>query len=99
VVPHEEAEFAKPFPDLQPVTLSGDYGEKSIKEVAARNRSRFAGNSFSGHFSILLSWYFNEQEKALSEACRARAGRRVICLNHALVDFGRSGAAGHGQRC
>ena len=73
MVSQEEAALAKYFPDIQPVTLFGDYGPRSIKDIDARDLSHFPDNSFSGHFSIVLFDYFVEHEKALSEAFRVLA--------------------------
>jgi SAM-dependent methyltransferase len=73
MVPREEDALAKYFPAIQPVTLFGDYGPRSVKDIDARDLGRFADNSFSGHFSIVLFDYFLEHEKALSEAFRVLA--------------------------
>ena len=64
---------AQVFPLQKSVSLFGDYGGEHEIGVDARDLSRFADNSMSGHFSILLFDYFTEQAAGIEEAFRVLA--------------------------
>jgi len=61
------------FPRIQPVSLFGDYGADNIKDVDARDLSRFADGSFSATFGVGLYDYFPQHDQALAEAFRVTA--------------------------
>ena len=64
---------AQVFPVQKSVSLFGDYGGGHEIGVDARDLSRYADNSMSGHFSILLFDYFTEQAAGIEEAFRVLA--------------------------
>lgn len=65
--------LAPVFPVLKSVSLFGEYGKEHELGVDARDLTRYADDSFSGHFSILLFDYFTEQEQGIREAFRVIA--------------------------
>ncbi len=76
----KEATALRPrFPVLKSVSLHRTYGSEHESGIDARDLSRFAPDSFDGHFSSLLFDYFEEHELALAEAYR------VIAPGGALV--------------
>ena len=64
---------AQVFPVQKSVSLFGNYGGDHEIGVDARDLSRYADGSMSGHFSILLFDYFTEQEAGVGEAFRVLA--------------------------
>jgi SAM-dependent methyltransferase len=77
-----EQELLQPvFPKLLSASLFGTYGKGHHTGVDARDLSRYADASFSGHYSCLLFDYFTEHEKALAEAYRVLAPGGVF-LTH-----------------
>lgn len=64
---------AQVFPVQKSVSLFGNYGGDHEIGVDARDLSRYADNSMSGHFSILLFDYFTEQDAGIDEAFRVLA--------------------------
>lgn len=69
----EKALTLQVFPVQKSVSLFGDYGGDHEIGVDARDLSRYADNSLSAHFSILLFDYFTEQEAGIGEAFRVLA--------------------------
>ncbi len=70
--------LAPHFPELQSVSLFGNYGSNHTGGVDVRDLSRYPDNSFSGAFGILLFDYFPEHEKALAELSRVIAPGGVL---------------------
>lgn len=64
---------AQVFPVQKSVSLFGNYGGDHEIGVDARDLSRYADRSMSGHFSILLFDYFTEQDAGIREAFRVLA--------------------------
>ncbi len=64
---------AQVFPVQKSVSLFGNYGGDHEIGVDARDLSRYADRSMSGHFSILLFDYFTEQDAGIREAYRVLA--------------------------
>lgn len=69
----EKALTAQVFPAQKSVSLFGNYGGDHEIGVDARELSRYADASMSGHFSILLFDYFTEQAAGIDEAFRVLA--------------------------
>lgn len=63
----EEEILKKWIPSITSVSLYGNYRDKHIQGVDARNLERFSSESFSAIFGCLLFDYFEEHEKALRE--------------------------------
>jgi SAM-dependent methyltransferase len=66
----EKTMLKKVFASFTSASLFGDYGEGHVTGVDVRDLSRFADETFSGIFSILLFDYVPELDRAFSECFR-----------------------------
>lgn len=69
------------FTAFKSVSLFGNYGPAHELGVDARDLSRYAADSFAGHFGSLIFDYFEEHPRALAEAFRVIAPGGVL-LTH-----------------